>query len=389
MLARNTFSRLGLGLGVRSPIASFSRSIFTVKATPAEENSILVAQRKNRPVSPHLQIYEKQLTAVFSALHRITGVGLAVGFYAVTVSYAAGIVDSASLLSLYSSIPVAESSSVNLNLTQPLPQSTPLQYFNDPSNTTVFIGGLNIPFTEKQMFDLFSKFGSISYVKIPQGKNCGFVQYFLRQSAEMAIIEMQGYDIGGGCKIRVSWGAKAAQRSWFARQLQMQQLEDQQSNQFNPQAQVQVQSHAQAQVQAQQAAQLQAQAQAQAQVQLQAQLQTQLQSQLQLQQHQQHQSLLGLDFSNSDINTLLNMSKNQNMSNNLGLYDSFDNSGIINNNNKNYSTTTGFQNDLIPFNSMNMGMNNYPNDELKLNKLLIAARDGNLDQLELGSNLYN
>ncbi|GMM47706.1 protein [Pichia kluyveri] len=107
MLARNTFSRLGLGLGVRSPIASFSRSIFTVKATPAEENSILVAQRKNRPVSPHLQIYEKQLTAVFSALHRITGVGLAVGFYAVTVSYAAGIVDSASLLSLYSSIPVA------------------------------------------------------------------------------------------------------------------------------------------------------------------------------------------------------------------------------------------------------------------------------------------
>lgn len=288
------------------------------------------------------------------------------------------------------SLPLStESSSVNLNLTQPLPQSTPLQYFNDPSNTTVFIGGLNIPFTEKQMFDLFSKFGSISYVKIPQGKNCGFVQYFLRQSAEMAIIEMQGYDIGGGCKIRVSWGAKAAQRSWFARQLQMQQLEDQQSNQFNPQAQVQVQSHAQAQVQAQQAAQLQAQAQAQAQVQLQAQLQTQLQSQLQLQQHQQHQSLLGLDFSNSDINTLLNMSKNQNMSNNLGLYDSFDNSGIINNNNKNYSTTTGFQNDLIPFNSMNMGMNNYPNDELKLNKLLIAARDGNLDQLELGSNLYN
>lgn len=82
------------------------RSIVTVKTTPAEENSILVAQRKNRPVSPHLEIYEQQLTAVMSALHRITGVGLAAGFYGVTVSYAFGIADTASLVALYSAIPV-------------------------------------------------------------------------------------------------------------------------------------------------------------------------------------------------------------------------------------------------------------------------------------------
>lgn len=88
-------------------IRSSLRSIITVKATPAEENSILVAQRKNRPVSPHLQIYEKQMTAVLSGLHRITGVGLAAGFYAVTVSFAAGIVDSASLVALFSALPVA------------------------------------------------------------------------------------------------------------------------------------------------------------------------------------------------------------------------------------------------------------------------------------------
>lgn len=81
------------------------RSIVTVKATPAEENSILVAQRKNRPTSPHLEIYEKQLTAVLSALHRITGVGLAAGFYAVTCSYGFGLVDTASLIDLYSSLP--------------------------------------------------------------------------------------------------------------------------------------------------------------------------------------------------------------------------------------------------------------------------------------------
>ena len=33
----------------------------------------------NRPLSPHLQVYKPQLTSVLSILHRMTGVGLAVG----------------------------------------------------------------------------------------------------------------------------------------------------------------------------------------------------------------------------------------------------------------------------------------------------------------------
>lgn len=32
-----------------------------------------------RPLSPHLQIYQRQLTSVTSILHRFTGIGLAVG----------------------------------------------------------------------------------------------------------------------------------------------------------------------------------------------------------------------------------------------------------------------------------------------------------------------
>ncbi|HVZ00673.1 MAG TPA: succinate dehydrogenase, cytochrome b556 subunit [Dongiaceae bacterium] len=32
-----------------------------------------------RPLSPHLQIYRRQLTSVLSILHRLTGIGLAVG----------------------------------------------------------------------------------------------------------------------------------------------------------------------------------------------------------------------------------------------------------------------------------------------------------------------
>ena len=34
---------------------------------------------KNRPISPHLQVYRPQITSVTSILHRITGLGLALG----------------------------------------------------------------------------------------------------------------------------------------------------------------------------------------------------------------------------------------------------------------------------------------------------------------------
>lgn len=34
---------------------------------------------RQRPLSPHLQIYRPQLTSVLSILHRLTGVGLAIG----------------------------------------------------------------------------------------------------------------------------------------------------------------------------------------------------------------------------------------------------------------------------------------------------------------------
>jgi succinate dehydrogenase / fumarate reductase cytochrome b subunit len=37
-----------------------------------------------RPLSPHLQIYQRQLTSVTSILHRFTGIGLAVGLLYLT-----------------------------------------------------------------------------------------------------------------------------------------------------------------------------------------------------------------------------------------------------------------------------------------------------------------
>ncbi|KAI9026623.1 hypothetical protein CLU79DRAFT_742620 [Phycomyces nitens] len=90
----------------------------------------------------------------------------------------------------------------------PSTRSPPLQQqmmFTDPTNTTVFVGGLSAPISEEGLQQHFSSFGEIIYVKIPAGKGCGFVQYVSRQSAEMAIQEMNGYQIGNS-RIRLSWG---------------------------------------------------------------------------------------------------------------------------------------------------------------------------------------
>lgn len=77
--------------------------------------------------------------------------------------------------------------------------------FTDPNNTTVFVGGLSGYVSEDELRSYFNNFGEITYVKIPPGKGCGFVQFVTRQSAEAAITQMQGYPIGNS-RVRLSWG---------------------------------------------------------------------------------------------------------------------------------------------------------------------------------------
>ncbi|TPR05157.1 Arrestin (or S-antigen), N-terminal domain family protein [Aspergillus niger] len=72
----------------------------------------------------------------------------------------------------------------------------PMNQFTDPNNTTVFVGGLSGYVTEDELRSFFQGFGEITYVKIPPGKGCGFVQFVQRHAAEMAINQMQGYPIG-------------------------------------------------------------------------------------------------------------------------------------------------------------------------------------------------
>lgn len=81
----------------------------------------------------------------------------------------------------------------------------PMNQFTDPNNTTVFVGGLSGYVTEDELRSFFRGFGEITYVKIPPGKGCGFVQFVQRHAAEMAINQMQGYPIGNS-RVRLSWG---------------------------------------------------------------------------------------------------------------------------------------------------------------------------------------
>lgn len=75
----------------------------------------------------------------------------------------------------------------------------------DPSNTTLFIGGLSSTVSEDQLRAVFSQFGDVVYTKIPQGKGCGFVQFRDRLHAEVAMAELNGQILGTSA-IRISWG---------------------------------------------------------------------------------------------------------------------------------------------------------------------------------------
>lgn len=99
----------------------------------------------------------------------------------------------------------------------------------DPNNTTVFVGGLSSLISEATLRRYFEHFGEITYVKIPSGKGCGFVQFVRKQDAENAIQRMNGFPILNS-KIRLSWGrsqgdkAAAAAAQTMAQYAQLGQL---------------------------------------------------------------------------------------------------------------------------------------------------------------------
>ncbi|KAK9673920.1 hypothetical protein RND81_12G198600 [Saponaria officinalis] len=83
------------------------------------------------------------------------------------------------------------------------PQANPGE--NDPTNTTVFVGGLDPSVSDDQLRQAFSPYGELVHVKIPVGRGCGFVQFSNRASAEQALAALNGAQIGSQ-SVRLSWG---------------------------------------------------------------------------------------------------------------------------------------------------------------------------------------
>ncbi|KAK6509790.1 cytochrome b subunit of succinate dehydrogenase, Sdh3p [Arthrobotrys musiformis] len=89
MLSTRVLSR-GLLRSARPRSTAFftPRRMITTESIPASDaSSILAAQRLLRPVSPHLSIYQAQLTWYMSMTTRITGVALSGVFYLYAIGY--------------------------------------------------------------------------------------------------------------------------------------------------------------------------------------------------------------------------------------------------------------------------------------------------------------
>ncbi|CAM8981295.1 unnamed protein product [Rhodiola kirilowii] len=87
------------------------------------------------------------------------------------------------------------------------------QYENDPTNTTIFVGGIDSETTDADLRHPFSQFGDVQDIKIPTGNlwNWAFVQFATRSEAEAAIEGLNGTVIGNWA-FRLSWSQNRANR---------------------------------------------------------------------------------------------------------------------------------------------------------------------------------
>mmetsp|Transcript_8504 Transcript_8504/g.24005 ORF Transcript_8504/g.24005 Transcript_8504/m.24005 type:complete len:418 (+) Transcript_8504:49-1302(+) len=99
-------------------------------------------------------------------------------------------------------IAMTKSKTESTSSSSSLPSNDPA--VNDPTNTTIFIGGIDESVSEDMLRGAFARYGDLVYARIPGGRGCGFVQYTTRESAENCL-ELNGTNLGN-CKIRVSWG---------------------------------------------------------------------------------------------------------------------------------------------------------------------------------------
>jgi len=108
--------RVGL---FRSATAVPTRKIASQAIPTSEASRILEEQRKRRPTSPHLSIYQLQLTSCLSSSHRITGIIASGGLYLFASAYLVSPIfgwnlDTASLVAAFGALPGWEKVSLKM-----------------------------------------------------------------------------------------------------------------------------------------------------------------------------------------------------------------------------------------------------------------------------------
>lgn len=85
-----------------------------------------------------------------------------------------------------------------------------MMFPGDDYSTTLFLGDLSVHCTERDIRKLFRPFGTIEAIRIKRGSNTktnlsyGFIKFSNRQSAELAITQINGLMFLGRC-IRIGW----------------------------------------------------------------------------------------------------------------------------------------------------------------------------------------
>ncbi|OCL02230.1 succinate dehydrogenase subunit C [Glonium stellatum] len=114
------------GLTKFAPAGRFmqQRLAATEHIPQSNAESILVKQRLQRPVSPHLSIYRPQITWYASSFHRITGLLLSGGLYIFGIAYLAAPVtgwhlETPSLVAAFGSLPFAAKVAAKMTMAFP------------------------------------------------------------------------------------------------------------------------------------------------------------------------------------------------------------------------------------------------------------------------------
>ncbi|KAJ5688925.1 hypothetical protein N7462_003317 [Penicillium macrosclerotiorum] len=102
----------------------FQKRAVTSSPNTEDPHQILVKQRLNRPVSPHLAIYRPQIGWIGSSLHRITGVALSGTLYLWATAYLASPtlgwhLESASMVAAMAALPIAAKVALKATLALP------------------------------------------------------------------------------------------------------------------------------------------------------------------------------------------------------------------------------------------------------------------------------